>query len=688
MKLIYPEFLFALFSISIPIIIHLFNFRKFKKVYFTNVRFLKEVKEETQSKSKIKHLLVLIFRILAISFLVFAFAQPYIPIGKSGIISEKMKTLSVYIDNSFSMDAQSKAGSLLDEAKLKAKEIAGISRQSDLFQILTNDFEGKHQRIISRDEFLREIDEIKSSAAVKTVSEVISRQKEILNNVDASKGEKISYLISDFQKKNTDILRMKKDSDLQIHFIPLNSQKNNNLYIDSVWFDSPVVQQNQAQLCHVRITNDSENEIENQPLKLLLNGIQKGLASINLKPSQSIDASISFTVTESGWQNGEVKLVDYPITFDDNYFFSFDVAPNIKVLSINGEGESPNLNALFGKDAFFDFKNIPAGRIDYSSFSEYQLIILNEALNISSGLAQELEKFIQKGGSMVIFPSAKADLPSYNTFFNTLGVNRLGVLLSNEDKISRIEFEHEIFRDVFEKEKIKTENLDLPLIKKHYSLLQSGPNSQEVLLNMQSGQSFLSKYISGKGKIYLFSSPLGSEFSNFSRHAVFVPILFKIALLSKKTFPLSYTIGQNDVIEYDETTSGEKVFHLTKGKSDFDIIPEHRVDNTGGKTVLFLHGMINSSGSYILTDGNKSLSIFSFNYDRRESPLKCSSLEEIESEIKKSGLLKIDVLNLQGKEFKQAILQISEGIRLWKYCLILALLFLGAEIALIRLWKK
>jgi Na+/H+ antiporter NhaD/arsenite permease-like protein len=81
MGFLYPNFLWALFAILIPVIIHLFYFKRFKKVYFSNTKFLKEIKEETTNKNKIKNLLVLLSRILAIVFLVLAFAQPYFPIG-------------------------------------------------------------------------------------------------------------------------------------------------------------------------------------------------------------------------------------------------------------------------------------------------------------------------------------------------------------------------------------------------------------------------------------------------------------------------------------------------------------------------------------------------------------------------------------------------------------------------------
>src|SRR5690348_11567661 len=114
MNFLYPGFLFALFAVAIPVIVHLFNFRRFKKVLFTNVRFLKEIKQDTRARSNLKHLLILISRILAVIFLVLAFAQPYIPSKNHAAMKERNK-VSIYIDNSFSMDAVGRNGSLIEE---------------------------------------------------------------------------------------------------------------------------------------------------------------------------------------------------------------------------------------------------------------------------------------------------------------------------------------------------------------------------------------------------------------------------------------------------------------------------------------------------------------------------------------------------------------------------------------------
>ena len=119
MEFLYSQFLYALALVAIPIIIHLFNFRKFKTVYFSNLRFLKSVKEKTKSQSQLKHLLILLSRILAISSIVFAFAQPYLPDENTNNKANHFAA-NIYIDNSFSMDGENQSGRLLQTAQKQA----------------------------------------------------------------------------------------------------------------------------------------------------------------------------------------------------------------------------------------------------------------------------------------------------------------------------------------------------------------------------------------------------------------------------------------------------------------------------------------------------------------------------------------------------------------------------------------
>ena len=109
MKFVHPGFLWALFALAIPIIIHLFNFRRYKVIYFSSLKFIKHVDQQTRSTQKLKHLLILALRLLAITALVLAFAQPYFPVERSGNGGGK-PVLAIYIDNSFSMTAKGTEG--------------------------------------------------------------------------------------------------------------------------------------------------------------------------------------------------------------------------------------------------------------------------------------------------------------------------------------------------------------------------------------------------------------------------------------------------------------------------------------------------------------------------------------------------------------------------------------------------
>ena len=435
-RFLVPEFLFALAALAIPVIIHLFNFRRFKKVFFTNVRFLKELKEETTNKSRLKHLLVLATRLLAITFLVFAFAQPVIPKNNNQVVKAE-NAVSVYVDNSFTMEGISKEGTLLEVAKKKAREIANAYPPSTRFQLLTNDFEAVHQRLISREEFFDGLDQVKISPATKKLTEVIARQQEVFHNLNNT--SKLSFILSDFQQSSADFQACQLDTSLNIILLPLVSQSTSNLFVDSCWFTSPVVQLNRTTELNVRLYNSGDKDADNVPVKLSINGVQRAVASIPVPAGKSSTTVMSFTVSEPGWQKTEVSITDHPITFDDVYYFSFEVKNKINLLSINGDGMSPYLKALFGNDPFFAFNNSSLSQVDYSLLPQENFVILNDLPSISSGLASELQKYLSKGGEILIFPDSTADINSYNQLLQSINADALLGINNNSDRVEKLD---------------------------------------------------------------------------------------------------------------------------------------------------------------------------------------------------------------------------------------------------------
>ncbi|MDB4052314.1 BatA domain-containing protein, partial [Flavobacteriales bacterium] len=304
MNFLYPQFLWALLAIAIPIIIHLFNFKKFKKVYFSDLRLLKEVEMETSKKSNLKHLLILLSRILAIAALVFAFAQPFFP-SKMNKVGQGEKLISVYIDNSFSMSNVSQEFTLLDQAKQKADNIAQLYKQSDKFQLITNDFELKHQRFVTKQEFVDLIQEIEVSSSSRLMSEVEQKQLDFLNKEFTE--NKLGYFVSDFQKTTADVEQMKLNTKILSSFIHLKPEITGNVFIDSVWFDSPVRVIKKKENITAKLVNNTEDDIQVKT-ELIINGKTESFVNQDIKSNSETEIVMSYTKDKPGLVSAKLKI--------------------------------------------------------------------------------------------------------------------------------------------------------------------------------------------------------------------------------------------------------------------------------------------------------------------------------------------------------------------------------------------
>lgn len=681
MNFLFPTFLIGLTAIAIPIIIHLFNFRKYKKVYFTNVQFLKELKQESDSKSRLKEWLILAMRILAIASLVLAFAQPVIPGKSKANLGDK--AVSIYVDNSFSMDNTNKKGTLLENAKVTAAEIVESFGASDKFQLITNDFEGRHQRFFSKEEFIEQLEEVKISPAAKQLSDVVKRQQDFLLNSNAK--SKRVFLISDFQKNTFNLPKTGLDSNISISCVPIQAEEVNNVYIDSAWFENPVQQFGTYQTLHVIICNKSHKEIENGNLKLFINSQQVSLSSFNIGEEDKKEVKISFIVKNNGLNNGTLKIEDYPISFDDELYFSFNAQNIINALVINGKDShtADNFKALMEHDSLFSYHENTETNVDYGLFAKKNIIVLNELNDLSDGLVSEIKKFVNNGGSVIVFPKLNKDFGSYNKMFQSLSLPVITAIDSVNIKTQRINFEHGLYEGVFEK---ADERMDLPKVFEHYQYNNTIRSNAKHILLLQNGQPFLSEYQLGNGKVYLFAVPSDESASNFIKHALFVPTIIKIGINSLKPVQLYYKTSANEVIEVlTEHEFSENPLHIVKNNPPLDIIPEHRVVNN--KTTLFTQNQISLSGFYSVQEKTRAIKGLAFNYNRKESAMDFLSADNLQKQIDETRLKNVFVINPDEKNISSAIRAVNDGKNLWKLFLILALIFLLGEIIIIRLFK-
>lgn len=681
MSFVYPGFLFALAAIAIPIIIHLFNFRRYKKMYFSNVRFLKEVQQETQSRNRLKQWLILISRILAITCLVLAFAQPFIPGRNQDPRAKGDKVVSVYLDNTFSMDSRAREGRLLELAMRYAAEIGEVAGSADRIQLLTADFEGRHQLFYSPEEYDNLLSEVKLSPTARPLSEVAKRQADLLNKTGAP--VRRAYIISDFQKSTADFENFPKDSSVYYQLIALQPNAVSNLYIDSCWLLSPEIRMDEAIVLKARVVNASDQSYEQQPLYLSINGEDKAPVNFSVGPKASAEVEVNFTIRTTGFQEGELRIDDEQILTDNRFHFAFEVLEHIDILHIRGSGASPFIEKLFANDPYFRLTTVSANQLDYSALASPQMIILDEMESISSGLSQELKKYLGEGGTVFVIPAARGNLEGYGEFSTTAGISAYQQLDTTDSRVDRIETGIPFFRDVFES---IPENMDMPLVRQSYLLSQTTRSESETLLRLRNGRKFFCRDRSGKGYAYLLSVSLQESFGNFPRHALFVPCVIKAAFSSQRAGDLYYTIGRNNIVQVPALgNQKDQVYHLQGGEENKESIPEQRRLNNS--VFIYLGNEITADGIYTLTLDGQPMRKIALNYDRRESDPALYSKEEIADLLKKQGLDHYSLLKFEDSTFKKVLTEAEEGLKLWKLFIILALVFLGIEILLIRFLK-
>jgi hypothetical protein len=682
MSFIYPLFLFGLLALAIPLIIHLFNFKRYKTQYFSNVQLLKRIRKESQKKSILKQLFILIARLLALASLVIAFSRPFIPLSNRST-NAALQIVAIYVDNTFSMKAEGEKGQLLEQARQKAIEIANSYRVGTQFLVLTSDFLPQHQFILNKEQFIQQVAQIKEGPRSPKISEIFNEASQIISS-SGKRTEKTLYVLSDFQKSGVDMDAIQSDSSLFTYLLPFNSGKTNNLLIDSCWFEVPGRKIGQAEKLFVRIKNLSDQAYQNIPVRLTINDSLKAVSNINIAGQEQSVLELNYTNNSEGIQLCKAELNDYPIIYDNSYFLSYRVRGKLQALGITDiQGNSTDyLNALFLNDELVHYEEIPENNVQISKLKNYQCLFLINNQKISSGFKNQLVSFVEDGGSLVLFPNRKSNIEGYNALLNSLNGRTIVANNTASMGISEINYEHEIYREVFKK---RENEADLPVIKGFLNFSDQNQRTETALLKFRNGKPALSVHPFGDGKVYTFAFPLDQTNFNFVRHVLFVPTIYNMVLNSGEQQTYARSIENEDPIILNQNTSQNKL-KIVNFRTKEEFLTESRTIGPGKKQ-LILDEMPKEAGHYLVQDGDQSIQSISYNFSRKESVPEFYSEDDLKKLINKKGFEQFQVIQSPDLNFSETLQDLNNGKQLWKLFIILAIFFLFCEMTIIRLWK-
>lgn len=677
MTFLNPFFLFGLLAIAVPIALHLFDLQRPKKMIFTNVAFLREIIQQQSSARRLKHWLILLSRIVFILFLVLAFAQPILNPSQN-LVTPAGSTIQVYIDNSFSLQNEEEQQPLLQIASGLAQKIPEAYSASNSIRFFTNEFSGNDWQYHTRDGYLDQLTELDYNGQSRTSAEISKRL--VSSASKNAKSVQDVYVFSDFQKSYwKDLIESKPDSQLNWHFIPLQNDEALNVAIDSIWLQTPFIQAGKPNKLNIRVKGYGKGKRETV-CKLFINDVQISTTGIEVIGGQELNTFFNFTLDKNSTYKGVIRFDDSPVVFDNAFYFTLNSAQEIHVTSLS-QTNGKYVSKVYSNEQLFVLNAYSYSTIDYSKLNQSDLVVVEEYSKSNDAIIPNLKQVLAKGGNVALFPPRNDDWASWQEFLKQLNIAVKPTTL--KDSVGKqawyLQFpdtDLPFFKDVFtDKHKQLSEMpFSIPLFE------TTSPGT--VLLRYHEGSPFLTQIPSAKGQVFVFSGSLNDNLSSFQRHSIFVPVMYTIAFNALPSSNQLYYRTSNETILLKAPSVAATQVEVIKDSLRW--LPIQNIRE--GEIVLDLPDEIKTSGFYDVKQGDSTLSTLAINYGSGESD--CALLTSDELKNWASGKENVHLLDAVNQlDFADELKSLREGKPLWKYCIILALIFLLTEVLLLRFLK-
>lgn len=638
----HPEILYFLFLLIIPILVHLFQLRRFRKEYFTNVRFLQELSVQTRKSSQLKKWLLLATRCLLLTALVLAFAQPFFEAKEKNTSTNE---LFILLDNSYSMQAKGKKGELMRRA---VEDLLAHTPENQSFSLLTNndDYWNTDIRSIRRD-----LQQLKYSALPFSLEAMMARVK-----AHDSPYKKDILVITDghgITKRDLESL----DKNANTYFIVPEAEQKSNVSVDSVY-----VTQVLDNFYEIEVALSAQGEMaQDVPISLYDNG---SLVAKTLLKKELSEKALRFNIPKKDF-NGYVSIEDKGLAYDNTLYFAITKPRRTSVMSIGEEAKAGFLKRIFTDDEF-DYANFPVASLDYNRIESQNAIILNEPKDLPQALQTTLKDFVTRGGNLVVIPAADTNLGSLNTFLSQFGSLKMGAPMTGKKRITKISFNHPLYQTVFEK---KTENFQYPEVTASFPITTSAP----TVLGFEDQTPFLVALPMDAASVYVFAAPLDKTAGNFQNAPLIVPTFYNMAQNGGHTGVTALTIGDSRPFIAEAELGKDEIINVKNKREDF--IPVQQILNN--KVRLTFGDYPQEAGNFGVFSKGTLLRNIGFNYPRTEGDLSADDAQVLDGQ----------TMADDAQELFDRLHADRTDNEIWKWFVALCLLFLITEVSIQKFVK-
>ncbi|MCY4674949.1 MAG: BatA domain-containing protein [Bacteroidetes bacterium] len=678
MAFINPLILFGLIAAAIPLLVHLFNFRRPQRLDYSSLALLQALQRTTLQRIRIRNWLLLLLRMLALCTLVVAFARPTLTDSSGTRLLGRSSTSAVLVlDASLSMMQRDSDGTRLGQAKSAAQAIIQSAEPGDELFMLSE----KAQYLETTDVLVNRGPTPATQTAASTI-----RSAGALVAQEASHLDKIVYYLGDMQESTLlDSVQIPLDNGVRVVLVPVGATETRpNVGITDVQVTSRIVDLDTPATIEATVVNHGNSSIDDYAVSLYFGDERVAQTSIALAPEIPVRVMLRGAPTMRGWLAGHVMTEDDGFEEDNRRYFTLNVPARRDILLVHGaEAQTDHIELALSlrseSDALRTTK-IPQRALAATLLSQYSAIFLISPDELSTGEMAKLEQYIQDGGGVLIFPAAEPT-PT-NAFLEVVGAGRVSIQES-ETSIDEADFEHPLFEGVFTASE-RVQRLEAVTVYRSARYVPGVTGAEHTLITLLGGAPLLQEIQFGNGRIFFLAVAPDLGWSDLPVRGLFVPLMYRAA----------HYLSAGGSVQGEQLLAGHQTSiripavqgNITvKAPDGTELMPPQR--QVFGASLLDLD--MDSPGVAEVLAADASVRLLSVGLDPRESRLVYMEPEEARKALAEALGAPVELLNVtSGEGVSAAVNRARTGLELWRHFLVLGLVLLAAEMMLAARWQN
>lgn len=670
-----PLVLIGLIAAVLPLLVHLFNFRRPRRLEYSSLSLLRSIQKMAVQRVRIRNWLLLILRTLALCALVFVFARPTL-VGSSGtqFFGRSSVSMVLTIDASLSMMQRDSEGTRLDQAKAMAQSIAQSAAPGDEIFIMRSDA----QQLEPLNDLMGLQPTYVTTAAVSAI-----RQAAELLSQEATHPNRVVYYLGDFQESTlVDSLQASLQEGVRVILIPVGgTEVRPNVGIADVRVVSRIVDPGTPIVVEATVVNHGASPIDDYAVSLYLEDRRVAQTSVALAPEVPVRVLLRGAAETRGWIAGHVVTEDDGLAEDNQRYFTLNVPERRDILVIHGRSAQTShvelALSLQNESGGLQATKIPQRGLAAASLSQYSAIFLIGPDELSSGEVGRLDQYVQDGGGLLIFPGA--DPVPVNILMEAFGAGRVAIQ-ERETSIESADFEHPLFEGVFTASE-RTQRLEAVRVHRAARYVP-GAAAEQTLITLLGQAPLLQEIQYKNGHILFLAVAPELSWSDLPVRGLFVPLMYRAA----------HYLSAGGSVQGEEVLVGEQAtIRVAAVQGQITLEMPDGIEQMPTERQVFGASLIefeaDSPGITRVQVEDSPVRLVSVGLDPRESRLSYAEPEEASDLLEEALGIPVDVLEIDSQD-DDAMRQARAGVELWRHFLVLALLLLAAEMILASRWRN